>query len=128
MSTADLLKVWAITAKYELTDMPTSHILTLRSILAKYSEDQLRDYHGRFSSEGGGEGQPKDTMSKYMHGGIWDKSRVDHVHARALATYFDGVRKAPSDRAPRVYCTGGGYGSGKSTMVRSGVAGVPRHR
>ena len=50
MSTADLLKVWAITAKYELTDMPTSHLLTLRSILAKYSDDQPRDDHGRWTS------------------------------------------------------------------------------
>jgi hypothetical protein len=52
MSTADLLKVWAITAKYELTDMPTSHLLMLRGILAKYSPDQERDDHGRWTSGG----------------------------------------------------------------------------
>jgi hypothetical protein len=52
MSTADLLKVWAITSQSDIADMPTGHLLTLRSILAKYSEGQERDEDGRFAGGG----------------------------------------------------------------------------
>jgi hypothetical protein len=98
--------------------------------IAKYSDAQPRDDHGRWTSggdtSGGATGHgPNETITKFMRpDGTWDPARVAEVHQPALARLTDGVKVV--DGAPTVYMTGGGYGSGKSSIASSPVVGFPQ--
>ena len=123
MSTADLLKVWAITAKYELTDMPTSHLLTLRGILAKYSPDQERDDHGRWTSGGGGIDTPAETSGNIFldpwHGQEGDAAATEREGSRDLKV---GDKVVSSDgRVGTISHLGGPHGDDPAVLsVRYG--------
>jgi len=123
MSTADLLKVWAITAKYELTDMPTPHLLTLRGILAKYSPDQERDDHGRWTSGGGGIDTPAETSGNIFldpwHGQEGDAAATEREGSRDLKV---GDKVVSSDgRVGTISHLGGPHGDDPAVLsVRYG--------
>jgi hypothetical protein len=59
-----------------------------------------------------------------MYRVAWEPRRVAAVHNLALASLFAGVARSPS-QAPTLYMTGGGYGSGKSTILNSPLIGFP---
>ncbi len=93
----------------------------------KYSADQPRDERGRWTSGGGSAVEPwkTDTLDSqtYYKGatGHYDAARTA-LHEQMLAGIFAG--KTPVDH-PVVTILGGGPASGKSTIVDSGLLGIP---
>lgn len=129
------------------------HVKRGLTMLSEYSEDQERDDAGRFGSgggggsdSGGGSSDPDQrgsygtvnrddvhatwsgdrigvsTEDKYKVDGKWDPERVAAVHDPILKGLTEGVQKSAF---PTLYMTGGGYGSGKSSMLESGQTGFP---
>lgn len=91
--------------------------------LPKYSPDQPRDDHGRFS-DGGGGGGPVDTQTRYKGADGYSPERAA-LHAQIADHLLAG---APVSDTPTVTMTGGGPAAGKSVMLSGGaieVGGAP---
>lgn len=94
----------------------------------KYSDDQERDDHGRWTAGGGGGGASAlpatDSIHKYQDGqGHWTPER-DALHKQIIAGILQGL--TPNPKGSTVYMTGGGSASGKSTvLLQQGYANFP---
>jgi hypothetical protein len=103
--------------------MPTSHLLTLRSILAKYSDDQPRDDHGRWTSGGGGIDTPAETSGNIFldpwHGQEGDAAATEREGSRDLKV---GDKVVSSDgRVGTISHLGGPHGDDPAVLsVRYG--------
>jgi predicted ABC-type ATPase len=94
----------------------------------KYSDDQARDDHGRWTTGGGGGGSSTlpatDSIHKYKDAqGNWTPER-DALHKQIIAGILKDLR--PNPNGSTVYMTGGGSASGKSTvLLQQGYANFP---
>ena len=84
------------------------------------------DEAGRFASADSA-GLRYPTDARYARGGTWDAERVATVHRPMLDKMMAGVPLAEHGKQT-LSMTGGGYGSGKSTMLDSSseVTGIPK--
>lgn len=69
-------------------------------------------------------GYRKSTEELYKVNGIWDPERVKTVHEPVLKSFTEGVTKTIGPRT--VYMTGGGYGSGKSSLLKDPQVRFPK--
>jgi predicted ABC-type ATPase len=102
----------------------------------RYSDDEPRDDHGRWSS-GGHLEKGEETadhffnkepgfdknVDKYKTKGTWDKDRAA-MHQQIIAKWLEG--KEPSGSKPQAWILGGGTASGKSTASKELLGEDPK--
>ena len=119
---ADLTKL--VEGDTDLSKFSTAQLLSLRRLALKYSPDQPRDDHGRWTS-GGDSSSPwehyPDSRAAYKVGDSYTPERTAE-HEKILAGIFAG--HSPS-ADPTILMLGGGPASGKSSGIRSGAVQVP---